>query len=186
MTSGFCLSVCFSRPYNLCFRNPQGTVLTPTMDHAMSIQPTSMMGPLTQQLSHLSLGSTGTVSNITPTRSRLLSSQDLAPCKEGLCLPTVYSGQHSYAGDLHPTVHPSASLQRPRGKKRSVQTAEIVHCRYFALFDVSWNIFFVGERWSTAAGNHGDPRRAHKLYIPTHKVNLRWASLQRFEAWLRK
>lgn len=40
----------------------QGTVLTPTMDHAMSIQPTSMMGPLTQQLSHLSLGSTGTVS----------------------------------------------------------------------------------------------------------------------------
>lgn len=40
----------------------QGTVLTPTMDHAMSIQPTSMMGPLTQQLGHLSLGSTGTVS----------------------------------------------------------------------------------------------------------------------------
>uniref|UniRef100_A0A8C6PVR7 RNA binding motif, single stranded interacting protein 2a n=1 Tax=Nothobranchius furzeri TaxID=105023 RepID=A0A8C6PVR7_NOTFU len=39
---------------------PAGTVLTPTMDHAMSIQPTSMMGPLAQQLSHLSLGSTGT------------------------------------------------------------------------------------------------------------------------------
>uniref|UniRef100_A0A3P9MF51 RNA-binding motif, single-stranded-interacting protein 2 n=1 Tax=Oryzias latipes TaxID=8090 RepID=A0A3P9MF51_ORYLA len=39
---------------------PAGTVLTPTMDHGMSIQPTSMMGPLTQQLSHLSLGSTGT------------------------------------------------------------------------------------------------------------------------------
>uniref|UniRef100_A0A669BIB3 RNA binding motif, single stranded interacting protein 2a n=1 Tax=Oreochromis niloticus TaxID=8128 RepID=A0A669BIB3_ORENI len=39
---------------------PAGTVITPTMEHAMSIQPTSMMGPLTQQLSHLSLGSTGT------------------------------------------------------------------------------------------------------------------------------
>ncbi|XP_034725165.1 RNA-binding motif, single-stranded-interacting protein 2-like isoform X4 [Etheostoma cragini] len=39
---------------------PAGTVLTPTMDHAMSIQPTSMMGPLAQQLSHMSLGSTGT------------------------------------------------------------------------------------------------------------------------------
>ncbi|XP_019736598.1 RNA-binding motif, single-stranded-interacting protein 2-like isoform X1 [Hippocampus comes] len=39
---------------------PAGTVLTPAMDHAMSIQPTSMMGPLAQQLSHLSLGSTGT------------------------------------------------------------------------------------------------------------------------------
>uniref|UniRef100_A0A6Q2YLN2 RRM domain-containing protein n=1 Tax=Esox lucius TaxID=8010 RepID=A0A6Q2YLN2_ESOLU len=38
----------------------KGAVLTPTMDHAMSIQPTSMMGPMTQQLSHLSLGSTGT------------------------------------------------------------------------------------------------------------------------------
>uniref|UniRef100_A0A8C5HIQ4 RNA-binding motif, single-stranded-interacting protein 2-like n=1 Tax=Gouania willdenowi TaxID=441366 RepID=A0A8C5HIQ4_GOUWI len=41
---------------------PTGAVLAPTMDHAMSIQPTSMMGHLTQQLSHLSLGSTGTVS----------------------------------------------------------------------------------------------------------------------------
>ncbi|XP_037108959.1 RNA-binding motif, single-stranded-interacting protein 2-like isoform X2 [Syngnathus acus] len=39
---------------------PAGTVLTPAMDHTMSIQPTSMMGPLAQQLSHLSLGSTGT------------------------------------------------------------------------------------------------------------------------------
>ncbi|MBN3296157.1 RBMS2 protein, partial [Amia calva] len=39
---------------------PAGTVLTPTMDHTMSIQPTSMMGPISQQLSHLSLGSTGT------------------------------------------------------------------------------------------------------------------------------
>ncbi|KAM9115645.1 RNA-binding motif, single-stranded-interacting protein 2 isoform 3-T3 [Pangshura tecta] len=39
---------------------PTGTVLTPTMDHTISIQPTSMMGPLTQQLGHLSLSSTGT------------------------------------------------------------------------------------------------------------------------------
>ncbi|XP_041097726.1 RNA-binding motif, single-stranded-interacting protein 2-like isoform X2 [Polyodon spathula] len=42
---------------------PAGTVLAPTMDHTMSIQPTSMMGPLAQQLSHLSLGSTGTESS---------------------------------------------------------------------------------------------------------------------------
>uniref|UniRef100_A0A673FZE0 RNA-binding motif, single-stranded-interacting protein 2-like n=1 Tax=Sinocyclocheilus rhinocerous TaxID=307959 RepID=A0A673FZE0_9TELE len=39
---------------------PTGAVLTPAMDHTMSIQPTSMIGPLTQQLSHLSLGSAGT------------------------------------------------------------------------------------------------------------------------------
>ncbi|MGH0181177.1 UNVERIFIED_CONTAM: hypothetical protein FKN15_020553 [Acipenser sinensis] len=46
---------------------PAGTVLTPTMDHTMSIQPTSMMGPLAQQLSHLSLGSTGTYMPATTT-----------------------------------------------------------------------------------------------------------------------
>ncbi|XP_060766127.1 RNA-binding motif, single-stranded-interacting protein 2 isoform X2 [Neoarius graeffei] len=39
---------------------PTGTVLTPAMDHTMAIQPTSLMSPLTQQLSHLSLGSAGT------------------------------------------------------------------------------------------------------------------------------
>uniref|UniRef100_I3KSM5 RNA binding motif, single stranded interacting protein 2b n=1 Tax=Oreochromis niloticus TaxID=8128 RepID=I3KSM5_ORENI len=44
---------------------PTGAVLTPGMDHAMSIQPASMMGPLTQQLSHLSMGSSGTVSTVT-------------------------------------------------------------------------------------------------------------------------
>ncbi|XP_010873597.1 RNA-binding motif, single-stranded-interacting protein 2b [Esox lucius] len=39
---------------------PSGQVLTPGLEHTMSIQPTSMMGPLTQQLSHLSVGSSGT------------------------------------------------------------------------------------------------------------------------------
>uniref|UniRef100_A0A8B9TM99 RNA binding motif single stranded interacting protein 3 n=1 Tax=Anas platyrhynchos TaxID=8839 RepID=A0A8B9TM99_ANAPL len=38
----------------------QGAVITPTMDHTMSMQPASMMGPLTQQMNHLSLGTTGT------------------------------------------------------------------------------------------------------------------------------
>uniref|UniRef100_A0A3P9KCH2 RNA binding motif, single stranded interacting protein 2b n=1 Tax=Oryzias latipes TaxID=8090 RepID=A0A3P9KCH2_ORYLA len=39
---------------------PTGAVLTSGMDHTMSIQPTSMIGPLTQQLSHLSVGGSGT------------------------------------------------------------------------------------------------------------------------------
>ncbi|XP_053914422.1 RNA-binding motif, single-stranded-interacting protein 3 isoform X2 [Cuculus canorus] len=39
---------------------PTGAVITPTMDHTMSMQPASMMGPLTQQMNHLSLGTTGT------------------------------------------------------------------------------------------------------------------------------
>nr|XP_020450452.1 RNA-binding motif, single-stranded-interacting protein 1 [Monopterus albus] len=37
-----------------------GTVLSPSMDPSMSLQPTTMMAPLTQQMSHLSLGSAGT------------------------------------------------------------------------------------------------------------------------------
>eukprot|EP00063_Salmo_salar_P044606 XP_014019441.1 PREDICTED: RNA-binding motif, single-stranded-interacting protein 1 [Salmo salar] len=37
-----------------------GAVISPSMDHTMSLQPTSMMSPLTQQMSHLSMGSTGT------------------------------------------------------------------------------------------------------------------------------
>ncbi|XP_014827159.1 PREDICTED: RNA-binding motif, single-stranded-interacting protein 2-like [Poecilia mexicana] len=39
---------------------PTGAVLASGMEHSMSIQPTSMIGPLTQQLSHLSMGSSGT------------------------------------------------------------------------------------------------------------------------------
>ncbi|XP_018597140.1 RNA-binding motif, single-stranded-interacting protein 1 isoform X3 [Scleropages formosus] len=37
-----------------------GAVLSPSMDHTMSLQPTSVMNPLTQQMNHLSLSSTGT------------------------------------------------------------------------------------------------------------------------------
>uniref|UniRef100_A0A3Q1I5E7 RNA binding motif single stranded interacting protein 1 n=1 Tax=Acanthochromis polyacanthus TaxID=80966 RepID=A0A3Q1I5E7_9TELE len=37
-----------------------GTVISPSMDPSMSLQPTSMMAPLAQQMSHLSLGSAGT------------------------------------------------------------------------------------------------------------------------------
>ncbi|XP_044158537.1 RNA-binding motif, single-stranded-interacting protein 1 isoform X3 [Bufo gargarizans] len=37
-----------------------GAVLTPSMDHTMSLQPASMISPLSQQMSHLSLSSSGT------------------------------------------------------------------------------------------------------------------------------
>uniref|UniRef100_A0AAQ5XGR6 RRM domain-containing protein n=1 Tax=Amphiprion ocellaris TaxID=80972 RepID=A0AAQ5XGR6_AMPOC len=37
-----------------------GTVISPSMDPSMSLQPTSMMAPIAQQMSHLSLGSAGT------------------------------------------------------------------------------------------------------------------------------
>uniref|UniRef100_A0A8C2AWV7 RNA binding motif, single stranded interacting protein n=1 Tax=Cyprinus carpio TaxID=7962 RepID=A0A8C2AWV7_CYPCA len=37
-----------------------GAVITPAMDHTISMQPANMMGPLTQQMNHLSLGTSGT------------------------------------------------------------------------------------------------------------------------------
>lgn len=49
-----------NRPLLLCLH--QGAVITPAMDHTMSMQPASMMGPITQQMNHLSLGTTGSVS----------------------------------------------------------------------------------------------------------------------------
>ncbi|KAJ8013380.1 hypothetical protein DPEC_G00052670 [Dallia pectoralis] len=39
---------------------PTGTVITPSMDHSISMQPSSIMAPLTQQMNHISLGNTGT------------------------------------------------------------------------------------------------------------------------------
>ncbi|XP_078537796.1 RNA-binding motif, single-stranded-interacting protein 1 isoform X3 [Lissotriton helveticus] len=47
------------QPQQYIMQHP-GAVLTPSMDHTMSLQPASMMSPLAQQMSHLSLGSTGT------------------------------------------------------------------------------------------------------------------------------
>ncbi|XP_060541786.1 RNA-binding motif, single-stranded-interacting protein 3 isoform X3 [Pantherophis guttatus] len=47
-------------PHPSYVMQPTGTVLTSAMDHTMSMQPASMMGPLTQQMNHLSLGTTGT------------------------------------------------------------------------------------------------------------------------------
>lgn len=60
----FCQTVSSWQVLTRLYALPQGAVLTPGMDHTMSIQPTSMMGPLTQQLSHLSMGSSGTVSRL--------------------------------------------------------------------------------------------------------------------------
>uniref|UniRef100_A0A8C6V218 RNA binding motif single stranded interacting protein 1 n=2 Tax=Neogobius melanostomus TaxID=47308 RepID=A0A8C6V218_9GOBI len=37
----------------------QGTVISPSMDHSMSLQPASVIPPLTQQMGHLSLGNAG-------------------------------------------------------------------------------------------------------------------------------
>uniref|UniRef100_A0A8C4SNL6 RNA binding motif, single stranded interacting protein n=1 Tax=Erpetoichthys calabaricus TaxID=27687 RepID=A0A8C4SNL6_ERPCA len=49
-------------PHQPYVMQPTGPVITPAMDHPMSMQPATMMGPLTQQMNHLSLGTSGTVS----------------------------------------------------------------------------------------------------------------------------
>uniref|UniRef100_A0A673N0X2 RNA-binding motif, single-stranded-interacting protein 2-like n=1 Tax=Sinocyclocheilus rhinocerous TaxID=307959 RepID=A0A673N0X2_9TELE len=77
---------------------PTGTVLTPTVDHTMSIQPTAIIGPLTQQLSHLTLGSTGTVRppqinvDLMPLQENSVQQQQVAI--ETLTDHTTYSYQH--------------------------------------------------------------------------------------------
>ncbi|KAM9805069.1 RNA-binding motif, single-stranded-interacting protein 1 [Neosynchiropus ocellatus] len=47
-------------PHQAYIMQHPGTVISPSMDPALSLQPSSMMTPLTQQMSHLSLGSAGT------------------------------------------------------------------------------------------------------------------------------
>lgn len=46
------------------FLLPQGAVITPAtaIEPSLSLHPSSVMAPLTQQMNHLSLGTTGTVS----------------------------------------------------------------------------------------------------------------------------
>uniref|UniRef100_A0AAY4BZK4 RRM domain-containing protein n=1 Tax=Denticeps clupeoides TaxID=299321 RepID=A0AAY4BZK4_9TELE len=46
-------------PHQQYVMQPTGAVITPAVDHGLSMQPTSMMGPLTQQMNHMSLGSAG-------------------------------------------------------------------------------------------------------------------------------
>ncbi|KAK3551876.1 hypothetical protein QTP70_031658 [Hemibagrus guttatus] len=47
-------------PHQQYVMQPTGAVITPAMDHTISMQPANMMGPLAQQMNHLSLGTTGT------------------------------------------------------------------------------------------------------------------------------
>uniref|UniRef100_A0A8C4YZ31 RNA binding motif single stranded interacting protein 3 n=1 Tax=Gadus morhua TaxID=8049 RepID=A0A8C4YZ31_GADMO len=48
-------------PHQQYVMQPTGAaVLTPAMDHTMSMQQAGMMGPLAQQMNHMSLGTTGT------------------------------------------------------------------------------------------------------------------------------
>uniref|UniRef100_A0A8C2YC39 RNA binding motif single stranded interacting protein 3 n=1 Tax=Coturnix japonica TaxID=93934 RepID=A0A8C2YC39_COTJA len=75
---------------------PTGAVITPTMDHTMSMQPASMMGPLTQQMNHLSLGTTGTgvVADTSP-QTVASSSQEASGQQQQMTVET--SSEHAPA-----------------------------------------------------------------------------------------
>uniref|UniRef100_A0A3Q2R2H2 RNA binding motif single stranded interacting protein 1 n=1 Tax=Fundulus heteroclitus TaxID=8078 RepID=A0A3Q2R2H2_FUNHE len=47
-------------PYMSPVSTYQGAVISPSIDPSVSLQPTSMMAPITQQMSHLTLGGSGT------------------------------------------------------------------------------------------------------------------------------
>ncbi|XP_064140110.1 RNA-binding motif, single-stranded-interacting protein 2 isoform X4 [Loxodonta africana] len=74
----------------------QGSVLTPGMDHPLSLQPASMMGPLTQQLGHLSLGSPGTY------------------------VPTAATMQGAYISQYTPVPSSSVSVEEGSGQQTQV------------------------------------------------------------------
>ncbi|XP_006897678.1 PREDICTED: RNA-binding motif, single-stranded-interacting protein 2 isoform X3 [Elephantulus edwardii] len=75
---------------------PSGSVLTPGMDHPLSLQPASMMGPLTQQLGHLSLSSPGTY------------------------MPTATAMQGAYISQYPPVPSSSVSVEESSGQQTQV------------------------------------------------------------------
>ncbi|KAM9230008.1 RNA-binding motif, single-stranded-interacting protein 2 isoform 4-T9 [Dugong dugon] len=74
----------------------QGSVLTPGMDHPLSLQPASMMGPLTQQLGHLSLSSPGAY------------------------MPTAAAMQGAYISQYTPVPSSSVSVEESSGQQTQV------------------------------------------------------------------
>ncbi|KAM8981589.1 RNA-binding motif, single-stranded-interacting protein 2 isoform X1 [Sarcophilus harrisii] len=89
---------------------PAGTVLTPGMDHTISIQPASMMGPLTQQLGHLSLSSTGTYM---PTAAAMQGAYipQYTPVPSSSVPVEESSGQQSQVAVDPPSDHTAYSFQ---------------------------------------------------------------------------
>uniref|UniRef100_A0A6Q2YN06 RRM domain-containing protein n=1 Tax=Esox lucius TaxID=8010 RepID=A0A6Q2YN06_ESOLU len=78
---------------------PTGAVITPAMDHSISMQPSSIMAPLTQQMNHMSLGNAGTLSHcltltrylqyMTASAVPLSDFNPLSPVHDRFSCPTV-------------------------------------------------------------------------------------------------
>ncbi|XP_073731404.1 RNA-binding motif, single-stranded-interacting protein 2b isoform X1 [Misgurnus anguillicaudatus] len=86
---------------------PTGPVLTPTVDHTMTIQPTAIIGPLTQQLSHLTLGSQGTYM---PANSAM---QGTYIPQYAQVPPSNVTAERSAAAGCHRDTHRSYNIHLP-------------------------------------------------------------------------
>ncbi|XP_048390763.2 RNA-binding motif, single-stranded-interacting protein 1-like isoform X3 [Stegostoma tigrinum] len=73
-----------------------GAVMSPSMDHHMPMQPASMITPLAQQMSHLSLGSTGTY------------------------MPTAPAMQGTYIPQYTPVPAAAVPVEEPSGQQQQV------------------------------------------------------------------
>ncbi|KAK3512470.1 hypothetical protein QTP70_014374 [Hemibagrus guttatus] len=113
---------------------PTGTVLTPAMDHTMSIQPTSLMSPLTQQLSHLSLGSAGTYmpANTTmqgtyiPQYTPVPPSSVSVECRDPV---RVLTALISFSGEQrNPATSPHRTCSRPQQLHVPTQQVKLRTC----------------------------------------------------------
>ncbi|XP_055252192.1 RNA-binding motif, single-stranded-interacting protein 2 isoform X4 [Moschus berezovskii] len=92
---------------------PSGSVLTPGMDHPISLQPASMVGPLTQQLGHLSLSSTGTVKQDIP----LINS---CHARSTCYVPTAAALQGAYISQYTPVPSSSVSAEESGSQQNQV------------------------------------------------------------------
>uniref|UniRef100_A0A8C1W651 RNA binding motif, single stranded interacting protein n=1 Tax=Cyprinus carpio TaxID=7962 RepID=A0A8C1W651_CYPCA len=66
-------------PHQQYVMQPTGAVITPAMDHTISMQPANMMGPLTQQMNHLSMGTTGTYMTAAPMQGTYIPQYTAVP-----------------------------------------------------------------------------------------------------------
>lgn len=150
-------------------------MISPSIDPSLSLQPASMMAPLTQQMGHLSLGSAGTVrETCMRLTERLFDS--LYFCLRGkkiikICLfwfvnslifhfLAVYGSQYSYARSIYPTVSTSADSHCSCGSMCSNKIAASLLAKYFAppqKKKLSYYSFFQensGQSHVDSSGNH--------------------------------
>lgn len=163
-------------------------MISPSIDPSLSLQPASMMAPLTQQMGHLSLGSAGTVrETCMRLTERLFDS--LYFCLRGkkiikICLfwfvnslifhfLAVYGSQYSYARSIYPTVSASADSHCSCGSMCSNKIAASLLAKYFApppKKKTELLLFLSGKQWTVTCGLI---RQSFPLFLSTNKVVLR-------------